>query len=566
MGVLVGAVQRGDPLAGPLALAGAIFVLLQVLSPIHQAISANLGDRTAAWLYDRLTEACVRPPGMGHLEDPTLTSDLTVARDFDLGMTGPPLSISMDFIATGMVEMIGGVASAAILAGYAWWAPIVLAGAWLATHWLLRESAIWRDRNTEEVRGAQRDADYAYRLAVDPPASKELRLFGLAGWTIDRFIARRTRLHELQYAATRLRERPVIWSMLLVVSANVVVFWSLASAAADGRISLGGSRRLRAERHRRVDDRVRRIQLGARRSGCPRRRGAATRAGDASRRRAALRRPPRRRDAGARDSSPRCHVRVSLGYARDERGCIDSSPLGRAGARALRSHDSRRFVARHRRTERRRQDDDRQAAVPVVRSAVRRDRDRRRRHSRARSRVVALARRRPCSRTSSASSCRCATTWRRQARQTMSCAPRSSRPARRTWPRSTRCSPAATTAAPICRAANGSAIALARALAAVTLGAGVVLLDEPTAQLDVRGEAEIFDRLLAATRHCTTILISHRFSTVRHADRICVLEHGRVIELGTHDELMALGGRYRTMFDLQAQRFNRPGRRGGHDV
>ena len=82
-----------------------------------------------------------------------------------------------------------------------------------------------------------------------------------------------------------------------------------------------------------------------------------------------------------------------------------------------------------------------------------------------------------------------------------------------------------------------------------------MLLDEPTAQLDVRGEAEIFERILAATRHCTTILISHRFSTVRHADRICVLEHGRVIELGTHDELMAQGGRYRTMFDLQAQRF-----------
>jgi len=101
-------------------------------------------------------------------------------------------------------------------------------------------------------------------------------------------------------------------------------------------------------------------------------------------------------------------------------------------------------------------------------------------------------------------------------------------------------------------------IALARALAAVSLGSGVVLLDEPTAQLDVRGEAEIFDRLLAATRHCTTILISHRFSTVRHADRICVLEHGHAVELGTHNELMALGGRYRTMFDLQAQRFNIP--------
>jgi len=106
-------------------------------------------------------------------------------------------------------------------------------------------------------------------------------------------------------------------------------------------------------------------------------------------------------------------------------------------------------------------------------------------------------------------------------------------------------------------------IALARALCAVGLGAGVVLLDEPTAQLDVRGEAEIFDRLLAATRHCTTILISHRFSTVRHADRICVLEQGRVIELGTHDELMAVNGRYRTMFDLQAQRFNVAGEEEG---
>ena len=189
MGVLVGAVQRGGGLAGPLTLVGVVFILLQVLSPLHQAVSASLGDRTAAWLYDRLTEACVRPPGMGHLEDPTLTSDLTVARDFDLGMTGPPLSISMDFIAGGLVEMIGGLASAAVLAAYAWWAPIVLGGAWLATHWLLRESGVWRDRNTDEVRGAQRDADYAYRLAVDPPASKELRLFGLAGWTIDRFVA-----------------------------------------------------------------------------------------------------------------------------------------------------------------------------------------------------------------------------------------------------------------------------------------------------------------------------------------------------------------------------------------
>src|SRR5262249_33314886 len=86
----------------------------------------------------------------------------------------------------------------------------------------------------------QRDADYAYRLAVDPPASKELRLFGLVGWTIDRFVHRRTRLHALQYEATRLRQRPMQWSMLLVISANVVVFWSLARAVATGSLDLGG--------------------------------------------------------------------------------------------------------------------------------------------------------------------------------------------------------------------------------------------------------------------------------------------------------------------------------------
>jgi len=154
MGALVGAVQRGDSLIGPLALTGVVFVLLQVLAPLQTAVSHNLGDRTAAWLYDRLTRACVRPPGMGHLEDPRLTADLTVARDFDLGMTGPPLSYGLDFIAGGLVEMIGGLSAAAVLFGYAWWAPIVLAGGWLATHWLLRESAIWHDRNTDEVRSA----------------------------------------------------------------------------------------------------------------------------------------------------------------------------------------------------------------------------------------------------------------------------------------------------------------------------------------------------------------------------------------------------------------------------
>jgi ABC-type multidrug transport system fused ATPase/permease subunit len=233
-GFVVEAVRTGSDLTGSLAFAGVVFVLLQVLGPIHTAIGTNLGDRTAAWLNDRLTAACVGPPGLGHLEDSELARDLTVARDFDLGIQGPPLRISMDFIAVGLVELIAGIASALLLFAFHWWAPIVLAGAWLSTHWLLRESGVWRDRNTPEVRAAQRDSDYAYRLAVDPPAAKELRLFGLAGWVIERFLARRRRLHELQYQATRLRERPLLWCLLIVVAANLLVFWSLATAATGG--------------------------------------------------------------------------------------------------------------------------------------------------------------------------------------------------------------------------------------------------------------------------------------------------------------------------------------------
>jgi ABC-type multidrug transport system fused ATPase/permease subunit len=551
MGVLVGAVQGGHSLTVPLIFGCGIFVLLQVLSPIHQALSANLGDRTAAWLYDRLTEACVRPPGIGHLEDPTLTADLTVARDFDLGMTGPPLSISMDFIANGLVEMIGGIASAVILLRYAWWAPLLLAGAWLATHWLLRESGVWRDRQNPEVRAAQRDADYAYRLAVDPPASKELRLFGLAPWTIDRFVARRTRLHQLQYAATRLRERPVIWSLLLVVSANVIVFWLLASDVAHGRISLG-----EAVIYVQSAIGVSMIAFGGFSWALD---------GSAAPVAAVLRLEPAMRPAGAlasgnrpADAVPAKEIRlhdVSFAYpAVNGSGPVPvlehfdltipaGSSLAIVGQNGAGKTTIAKLLCRLY---------DPQSGAITIDGADLREFD--------------------------------LTSWRSRVTAVFQDFIRLELPLRENVAPAGAPDEIILTALEAAGAANLASldtilargytsgtdlsggqwqrVALARALAAVTLGAGVVLLDEPTAQLDVRGEAEIFDRLLAATRHCTTILISHRFSTVRHADRICVLEKGRVVELGNHDELMALGGRYRTMFDLQAQRFHLPEQEG----
>jgi ATP-binding cassette subfamily B protein len=83
----------------------------------------------------------------------------------------------------------------------------------------------------------------------------------------------------------------------------------------------------------------------------------------------------------------------------------------------------------------------------------------------------------------------------------------------------------------------------------------VLVLDEPTAQLDVRGEARFYDRFLELTAGVTSLVISHRFASVRRASRIAVLDGGRIAELGTHAELLALGGRYAEMFRVQAERF-----------
>lgn len=541
-GVLVGAVQSDRNLTGPLALTGVVFVLMSVLSPVHTAVSANLGDRVTAWLNDHLVRASVTPPGLGHLEDHELADDLTVARDFDLGIQGPPLSISMDFVASGLIELIGGVSCAIVLAGFAWWAPFVLGGAWLATHWLLRESAVWRDRNTDEVRSAHRDSDYAYRLAVDPPAAKELRLFGLAGWTIERFLARRTRLHELQYRATKLRERPLLGSILLVVAANAVVFWALVSAARDGlglgpvvvfaqaavgtsMIAFGG------------------LSWALDGSSAPV--AAVLRLGPAMAKAGALAATP---EPWPADGLPAREIRfrgVTFAYPSSTEPVLErfdlTIPAGSSLAIVGRNGSGKTTLAKLLC----RLYDPQSGAIEVDGVDLR---------------ELDLP------------------GWRRRVTAVFQDFARFELPLRDNVApagapdhvvRDALAAAGATNLADpdtvLARGYEGGTdlsggqwqrIALARALCAVRLGAGVVLLDEPTAQLDVRGEAEIFDRILEATRDCTTILVSHRFSTVRHADRICVVEAGRVVELGSHDELMALGGRYRTMFDLQARPFH----------
>jgi ATP-binding cassette subfamily B protein len=98
-------------------------------------------------------------------------------------------------------------------------------------------------------------------------------------------------------------------------------------------------------------------------------------------------------------------------------------------------------------------------------------------------------------------------------------------------------------------------LALARALFATFHGARILVLDEPTAALDVRAEARFYERFHEITAGLTTLVISHRFATVRRAQRVYVLDGGVITECGSHDELVAAGGTYAEMYHLQAERF-----------
>lgn len=544
-GAVVGAIAGGGSLVGPLILAGGLFLAMQVLPPLLEAVSLNLGSRVSAWLNDELARSCVEPPGMAHLEDPELAEDLTVAREFDRGMTGPPMSLNVNFIAGGLLGLVSGIASAIVLFGFAWWAPLLLVACWGSTHWLLRESGIWQSRRTPEVRTAQRHADYAYRLAVDPPPAKELRLFGLAGWVVERFISRRRALFDLQYRATRLRERSVLLCLLVLLAGNALVFGMLGWAGATGGLPVD-----RVVVFVQVAIGISMIAFGGLNWALD---GASAAVAAVLRLRAAMR-PRGALPVGTRSAAglPITEIRfrdVTFRYPGTDRLIFDRLDLTIRAGRSLaivgqngagkttlakllcRLYDPDSGTIEVDGVDLREFDLEswRERITAVFQDFVRFELSLRENVAPAGADDTDIL----------AALAEAGADGLADLDTTLA----------KGYPGGTDLS-----------GGQWQRVALARALCAVRGdavrdGAGLVLLDEPTAQLDVRGELAIFERVLAATRSATTILISHRFSTVRRAESICVLEDGKVIEQGSHAELMELGGRYRTMYRLQARRF-----------
>jgi ATP-binding cassette, subfamily B, bacterial len=548
-GALTGEVAAGGRPGLSLATVAGTTIAILVLSPIHDVVSANLGAQAGADLHERLLRAAIEPPGVAHLEEPALADDFALARDFDLGITGPPIRICMPFVANGLAEIGSGLTAAMILFWYRWWAPLILVVCWLTTHQLLRESTVWRTWRSEEVVRSQRHADYAYRMAVDVPVAKELRLFGLGGWTVGRFGFHRRQLLELSLQALRLRERSLAWAALTALAGNGLVVAVLAADALAHRIAVGdlvmfigaaiGTAVLGVADFDWWFDTAARpavIVEGLQErmpefAGLP----SGTRPAIGLPRRTAGGSGPRPSTVSLRDVSFRYRggSPVLAGVTLTIPAGSSLAIVGQngAGKTTLAKLLCRLY--------------DPTGGVIEADGVDLRELD----LASWRSRLT--------------------TVFQDYIRYELSLrdnvAPTGASDADVEWAlRQAGAADLAADATVLSKSYAGGTdlsggqwqrVALARAMCAVRRGAGLVILDEPTAQLDVRGEAEIFRRLLDVTKGVTTIVVSHRFSTVRHADKICVLEGGRVIELGAHDELMALGGRYATMFSLQAARF-----------
>ena len=390
---------------------------------------------------------------------------------------------------------------------------------------------------------------YAYRLTVESPAAKEVRLFGLADWIVGGFTSLRRQLLDLSWAERRLRragdavgDRHRRRRERRCSSGR----WAATRATATSASARSScSRRPRSVRARS------RSATGT--GGCAR---ARNRSRSCSTSPTAWARPARwpsgRADA-AGHAAARDPVRGRAVRVPDERP---------ARARRLRPHDPGRAVARDRRPERRGEDDARQAAVPHVRP------DRGRDPSSTASTCASSTSRRGAS--------RIAAVFQDYVRYELTLrdnvapagAPSDDDVARRARAGARR-RPRRPRHRAVARLRErprplGRAVAAGRAGARVVRGAARRGRRHPRrADRAARRARRARDLRPADRRDArrTTILISHRFSTVRRADLICVVEGGRVVELGSHDELIARGGRYKTMFELQASRFGDDRRR-----
>jgi ATP-binding cassette, subfamily B, bacterial len=535
----------GGRLTAALVVAGACYVLQQVLTPVRETIGTLLMGRIDERLILRVMAATTAPPGIAHLEDPVMLDRVQQAQGAITGGTAGGAAYHASHV---WGRRLMALASLAILGTLRWWIPpLLVVGHGVGFAWRRRN---WRTLNAVVFGRSEalRRSFYLRRLATEPAAAKETRVFDLDRWLVERY-----RTHFLDTMGPIWRARRMTGLIALAVSGmifalDVVVLVVIADAGLGGSIgvgavvvyagALGASAQLGifSDNHQGFEDGMASLRvlegLEAISPAASAANGSAVLGG----------RTGCIRFGGVTFQYPGRDTPVFDGLDLEIQAGCSLAIVGENGAGKttlvkllarlyeptggritvdgvdLRDLDPRRW---QRQVAAIFQDFTRyqfSAYDNVAVGALQLAGDRRAvEHAAARAGASDIIESLPGG-----------------------------------W--DTRLSRQFTGGAGL-SGGEWQRLALARALLAVAGVARVLVLDEPTAALDVRAEAEVYDRYLELTRGVTTVLISHRFSTVRRADRIVVLEGGKVVEDGSHDQLVAAGGRYAAMYELQASRF-----------
>ncbi|MBS2966136.1 ABC transporter ATP-binding protein [Actinocrinis puniceicyclus] len=529
-------------------LAATVLLFLQwTASTVRTAGATALGLRVDAALQRDLMAAVMRPEGIGHLEDARTADLLSVGRDTFRAAWGRPgrLATTLSGLVTSWLVVAGAVVA---LVHFDPWAGLAVAAAGL---WVAREERVASRTEAAHHYGnaeSSRRLEYLYALGSDPTAAKEVRVFGLSGFLLRAFSA--TWRESMRSVLTPIPRRPTLATGTLAVAVLGSLAW-IAARAVDGQVAPGDAAiyiqslmlvltgiqqsawtGLQTElalatlsKYADAVDAVNGCADGGSAGGAPI--AAPTRS--ISFENVSFRYPNADADSlaalgleipagrslaivGANGAGKSTLVKLFCGLYEPTKGriAVDGVDLAGADKKSWRRNiaavfqDSTRFALPARanvgfgRVEA--MDDEAGMVQAAAEAEIAED-------------LAALG-----------------AGW--------------DTPLSAEYTDGTDLS-----------GGQWQKVALARALFAVRHGARVLILDEPAAHLDARAEARLHERFLELTEGLTTVVISHRFSTVRRADSIVVLDDGRVAEQGTHDELIKRGGRYAHMFALQAARF-----------
>ncbi len=540
---------QGHRLILALALAGAAYALSLMRGPFEDALTSAADARVDGLMQRRLVQAVCAPAGIEHLEDGQVLEQLASARGELLGSKpeGAPMAL-----VSLLGDRLTGVLACAVLATFHWWLGLAMLVMWLLVRRPLGSRVRFQATRARQAAAPLRRSWYLLGLAWRPAAAKEMRVFGLGDWTADRHreewtAGMRPTWQELRRLSSR------VWiAGALVLAAYALAAGTIGYAADHGQISLRTLATMlmmlpasMAAGSITLAD----ISLAQMLASLPDLDALTTSL------RAAVPNPNGIAESLPAAGLPRSRVRfehVTFAYTGREEPVLRDleldlpfgHSLGLVGVNGAGKTTLVALLARMREPT--------GGAITV--DGVSLSRLREREWQRQVAVVYQDFARFPFTAAENVGlfadgppdpALLAIAVERAGAAELIAELPRG-------W--DTILSPHYDQGVGL-SGGQWQRIALARALYAVQNGARVLVLDEPTAQLDVRAEAAFYDRFLELTAGVTSIVISHRFGSVRRANRIAVLDGGRIAELGTHDELLAAGGAYADMFRLQAERF-----------